>query len=179
MVLRRLHEPDGRIGERRHEVFEPVGRDDIVGIEHADDLRLWRGMLERKPERSRLEALELVRAHELEARAEQPAMLLDRPPKGGVGRVVDHQHAFEIRPIELGHAVERLAQHFRRLAAGGDMDRDERRMFGRRACPHEQAQRLRPEHDGGELFDPPPLIMMSGMRSTPPTNMAICEPSTK
>ncbi len=80
-------------------------------------------------------------------------MMLDRLPHGGIRRVVDDHHAFEIRPVELGHAVERLAQHLRRLAAGRNVDRDERRQL--RQSPHalKQPRGLRPEHDGGKLLD--------------------------
>ena len=53
MVLRRLHEADARIGEGRHEILQPVGVHDIVGVDDADDLgvgggaRPWRGAARR------------------------------------------------------------------------------------------------------------------------------------
>ena len=65
MILRRLHQTDGGIGEGRHEVLEPVRTNHIVGVEHADDLGLRRGMLQREPERTGLKSLEPVGAHEL------------------------------------------------------------------------------------------------------------------
>ena len=68
MILRRLHEPDGRRGKGRHKVLQPIGMHDIVGIEHADDFGLRRGMLEREPERAGLEALQLSSRDEFEAR---------------------------------------------------------------------------------------------------------------
>ena len=80
MILRRLHQTHGRIGKGRHQILQPVRMNHIVGIEHADDLGLGRGVLERKPERAGLEALQPVGAHEFEARAEQPAVILDRLP---------------------------------------------------------------------------------------------------
>ena len=57
VVLRRLHQADLRIGERRHQVLQPVGMHDIVGVEHADDLGVGRGVGEREPQRAGLEAL--------------------------------------------------------------------------------------------------------------------------
>ena len=68
VILRRLHEADGRRGKGRHEIFQPIGMDHIVGVEHADDLCFRRGMLERESERAGLETRELILAHELEAR---------------------------------------------------------------------------------------------------------------
>ena len=155
VVLRRLHQADGRIGEGRHEILQPVGTDHIVGVEHADDLGLRRGVLEREPERSSLESLEPIGAHEFEARPKQPAVILDRLPKGGVGRVVDDHHAFEIRPIELRHAVERLPQHLRRLAIGRNVNRDQRQLLRQRSSRRQQAPGLRPEQNGGEFLDAP------------------------
>ncbi len=153
MILRRLHETDRGIGEGAHEVLQPMGMHDIVRIEDADDLGLGRGALERKPERTRLEALQPVGAHELEPRPQQPAVILDRAPHAWVGRVVDDDHAFEIGPVELRHAVERLPEHLGRLAAGRDMDRDERRPLRQRAPWREQSPGLRAEDDGGKLLD--------------------------
>ena len=53
-------------------------------------------------------------------------MLFDRAPEARIGRVVDDHDAFEIGPIELGHAVQRFAQHLRRLAVGRNVNRDQR-----------------------------------------------------
>ena len=99
VVLRRLHQADVRIGEQRREILQPVGMHHIVGVEHADDLGVGGGVGERKPQRAGLEALELVLADELEALAERLAVLLDRPPERGVGRVVDDEHALEVRIV--------------------------------------------------------------------------------
>ena len=71
MVLRRLHQPDVGIGEGRHEILQPVRMHHVVGIEHADDLGLGRRVVQRKPERPGLEALQAVGANEFEARAKQ------------------------------------------------------------------------------------------------------------
>ena len=57
MVLRRLDQADLRIGEDRHEVGEPVRRDDVVGVDHADDFGVGRGVRQREPQRAGLEAL--------------------------------------------------------------------------------------------------------------------------
>jgi hypothetical protein len=37
-VLRRLHEPDPRVGEERHAVAQPFRLDLVVGVDDADDL---------------------------------------------------------------------------------------------------------------------------------------------
>ena len=100
---------------------------DIVGVEHADDLGVGRGMGERKPQRAGLEALQIVLAHELEALAKRAAMLLDRPPERRVGRVVDDDHALEVRIVEPRHRIERRLEHLRRLHVGRDVDRHLRR----------------------------------------------------
>ena len=54
-------------------------------------------------------------------------MLFDRLPHGRIGRVVDHDHAFEIGIFEPGDRIECRLEHLRRLAAGRNMDRN----FGR------------------------------------------------
>ena len=180
MILRRLYQADRRVGEGRHEVFQPVGMHDIVRIEHPDDLGLRRGMLERKPERARFEALELVGAHEFEAGAEQPAVILDRAPLGGIGRVVDDHHAFEIGPVELRHAVERLPQHLGRFAAGGNMDRHQRHALRQRRSLRQQiSPGFAPNRMAASSSIRRFMIKMSGTSSPAPTNSAICEPSTK
>ena len=101
-----------------------------------------------------LETRELILPHEFEARTEQLAMLLDRPPIARLGRIVDHHDAFEIRPIELGDAVQRLAQHFRRLAIGRDVDRHEGTPVGHDMARCQQALRTAPEDDLGKLVEP-------------------------
>ncbi len=49
MVLRRLHQAHGGIGEGGNEILQPVRMHHVVGIENADDLGLGRGVLEREP----------------------------------------------------------------------------------------------------------------------------------
>ena len=44
MILRRLNEPDARLGEQRHQVLQPIRLHDIVGVENADDFRVRRGV---------------------------------------------------------------------------------------------------------------------------------------
>ena len=56
MILRRLHQPDARVGEQRHEVLQPIRRHDIVGVDHADDLGVRRGVFERDAQRAGLVA---------------------------------------------------------------------------------------------------------------------------
>ena len=81
-------------------------------------------------------------------------MLLDRPPKRRIGRVVDDHDAFEIGIVEPRHGIERRLQHRRRLVAGRDVDRhfrgedlgNERRSAGKTA-------RRPAEGDGGDLVD--------------------------
>src|SRR5690242_4273233 len=100
VILRRLHEAYGGIREARYEIPEPIGVYDIVGVDYADDLGIRRRMIECKAQRRGLEAGQLVGADELETVAEYPAMLFDRLPKGGVGRVVDDDHTFVGRIVQ-------------------------------------------------------------------------------
>ncbi len=65
MILRRLHEPNARIGEQRHQILEPVGVHDIIGVDHADDLGVRRGMFERDAQRAGLVALVIFEARNL------------------------------------------------------------------------------------------------------------------
>ena len=51
-------------------------------------------------------------------------MILDRLPERRIRRVVDDDHAFEIRIVEPRHRIERLLEHLRRLEIGRDVDRD-------------------------------------------------------
>ncbi len=154
MVLRRLHEADARIGEQRHQILEPIRRDHIVGIDGADDLRVRGGVGERKPQRAGLVAGQLIDADELEALAERAAMLLDRPPQGRIGRVVDDHHAFEIGIVEPGDGIERRLEHLRRLAIGRNVDRH---LGGvallRRQRIGGEPARARAEGDGRDLLD--------------------------
>ena len=102
-----------------------------------------------------LKPLQLVGAQELETRTELPAVVLDRGPHGGIGRIVDDHHAFEIGPVERGHGIERLAQHVGRLAASGDMDRHQRRALRHAGAWREQPAAFGAEQDGGKLFNAP------------------------
>ena len=125
VILRRLHEADARSGEGRDKILKPVRMNHVIGVEHADDLGFRRRMVEREPECAGFEAPELVLAHKFEAWPKQLAVLLDRPPQVRFWRVIDDHDAFEIGPVELGHAIQRLQQHLRRLAVGRNMDRHE------------------------------------------------------
>ena len=102
-----------------------------------------------------LKPCEIVLAHELEALAERAAMLLDRPPKRRVGRVVDDDHAFEVRIVEPRHRIERRLEHLRRLHVGRNVDRNLRRerRFGSQRRRRDQPARLAAERDGGDLLD--------------------------
>ena len=72
MVLRSLHETDAREAKAGTRSLSQSGLDDIVGVEHADDLGLGRGVLKRKPERAGLETIEPLGAKEFEARPQAP-----------------------------------------------------------------------------------------------------------
>ena len=58
MILRRLDHADLRIGEGGHQILQPVGPHDVIGVDDADDLGVGGGVLERKPQRAGLEALQ-------------------------------------------------------------------------------------------------------------------------
>ncbi len=117
--------------------------------------------VERQAERAGLEAGEFVDAHKFEALAERAAMRLDRLPERRLGRVVDHQHALEIRIIEPRQRVERLDQHRRRLAIGRDVDGDlgrgrvgcKSRRQRRRLQRRDQPSWARAESDNRDLLD--------------------------
>ena len=80
-------------------------------------------MHHRQTQSAGLEAIELLRAHELEGLAELTTALGDRLPERGIRRVVDNDDAFIIRIIEPCDGIERELQHVRRFAAGRNMDR--------------------------------------------------------
>ena len=71
------------------------------------------------------------------------AMLLDRPPERGIGRVVDDEHAFEIRIVEPRDRIERELEHLRRLHVGRNVDRHFRRVAGRSGASGGEAIRRR------------------------------------
>ena len=154
MILRRLDHADLLIGEIRHQVLQPVGTHDVVGVDDADDLGVVGGVGERKPQRAGLVAVEIVDIDELEALAERAAVLFDRLPIRGVGRVVDDHHAFEIRIFEARDRIERELEHLRRLFVGRDVHRDLGRIAvdggGRRG---NQAARTAAERDRRDLLD--------------------------
>ena len=118
------------------------------------DFGVGRGVHHGEPQGAGLEACEVVGAHELEALAERAAMLLDRQPHRRVRRVVDHQHAFEIRVVEPGDRVERLLEHLRRLVVRRDVDRNLRRGgVGHQRRRLDQPPRLAAEGDGRDFLD--------------------------
>ncbi len=127
VILRRLHQPDLGIGEQRRQILQPVRLHDIIGVDDADYLGVRGGVGEGEAQRAGLEARQAVRIDELEAFAEREAVLLDRLPEGRVGRVVDHDHAFEVRVDQARDRIERCLQHLRRLEICGNVDRDFRR----------------------------------------------------
>ncbi len=71
MLLRRLNQPDLRIGKDRNEIGQPARRDHVIGVDDADDLGVRRGPLQRDAQRAGLEAFDLVLAQEFEALAER------------------------------------------------------------------------------------------------------------
>ncbi len=154
VILRRLHQGDVRVAELRHQVLEPVGLHHIVGVDDADHFGIGRGVRLRQPQCAGLEAHDIVGAHELETLAERAAVLLDRDPESGIGRVVDHHHAFVIRVIEARDGVERLLEHIRRLVVRRDVDRHfGRGLAGRERRRFDQPPRLAAESDGRDLLD--------------------------
>lgn len=158
VLLRRLHQADARVGEGRHQILQPVGLDDIVGIEDADDLGIDGGAVHGDAQRAGLEALHLLGVDELEAFTERAAVILDRLPEGGIRRVVDDDHAFVVRIVEPRQRIERLLEHLDRLEIGGDVDRDLRVVIlGHvldRLALGEQPLRRPAECDGRDLVDP-------------------------
>ncbi len=107
---------------------------------------------ERHAQRAGLVAGELLDIDEFETLAERAAMLFDRPPQRRIGRVVDHHDAFEIGVVEPRHGIERGLEHFRRLAAGRDVDRH----FRRKRLRHQRRRTGQParraaEGDGRDL----------------------------
>ena len=96
VILRRLHEAHHRVGELRHHAAQPVGFDDVVAIQHADDLGVRGGLAQAEVQRAGFEAFVFAQVEEAEFFAQPRAMLRHRLPEGRVhGVVVDHQH-FEI-----------------------------------------------------------------------------------
>ena len=124
MILRRLDHADLRIGEGGDQILEPVRPHHVIGVDDADDLGICGGVCKREPQRARFVSGDIIRIDELETFAERAAMILDRPPKRRVGRVVDDDDAFEVRIIEAGDRIERRLEHVRRLTMGRDVDRN-------------------------------------------------------
>ena len=109
----------------------------------------------RNAQRARLVAREIFDAHELEALAEREAVLFDRPPQRRIGRIVDHENAFEIGIIEPRHRIEARLEHVGRLATGRDVDRDFRRKRLRRERRRiGQPPRRAAKRDCRDLFQP-------------------------
>ncbi len=61
VILRRLHQPNLRIGKLRNQIFEPVRLDHIVGVDHADDLGVRCRVRQRHPQCSGFEAVKSCR----------------------------------------------------------------------------------------------------------------------
>ncbi len=137
----------------RHQILEPVGTHGVVRVDHADDLGVRRGVREREPQRARLVAGKRLRIDELEARAERGAVILDRPPVGRIGGVVDDDDAFVVRVVEARHGIERLLEHLRRFHAGRDMDRHLRCVVRCRRRGGKEAHRRASEQHRGDLLD--------------------------
>ena len=161
MVLRRLHEADAGIGEHRHQVLQPVRLDHVVGVDDADDLGIDGGAFHGDAQRAGLEALHLLGVDELEALAERAAVILDRLPERRIRRVVDDDHAFEVRIVQPRDRIERLLEHLDRLEIGRDVDRDLREGHafahggGRyRRTLDDQPVRLLAEGNRGDFLDP-------------------------
>ena len=107
MILRRLHQPDARIGEGGNEIIEPRCADHIVGIEYPDDFSIRCGVLYGKTERAGFKTLKVVDAQKLEALSEHRAVCFDGLPMGGIGRVVDDDDTLDVRIGETRHRIER------------------------------------------------------------------------
>ena len=79
--LRGLHHGHlGAVEEVRHEAGEPVGFDDVVGIDHADDLGTRIRLLEGEIERPGLEPGPLRQVEEAKPRPERGAVRFHRLP---------------------------------------------------------------------------------------------------
>ncbi len=155
VVLRRLDQPDRGINEHWDQILEPVHMHDVIGVQHADDGRVGRGVHAGQAQRAGLEAGQGLGIDEFEALAERAAMIFDRAPQRRVGRVVDDEDAFEVRVIEPRDRVEGEFEHFRRLVAGRNMDRHFRSKVRRcRGSRRDQPARLAAKGDGCDFFDP-------------------------
>src|SRR5260370_8082996 len=80
-------------------------------------------MRKRESQRARLIAAEVVFVDEFEPLTQCAAVILDRPPKRRIRRVVDDDNALEIRVVDPGYRIERGLEHLGRPAMGGDVDR--------------------------------------------------------
>src|SRR5262249_36927293 len=112
------------------------------------------GMRKREPQCAGLIAADVVLVDELETLAQHAAMILNRPPKRRIGRIIDDDNALEIRIVEPCHRSKRGLEHFRRLAMGGNVDRDLRcKAVRRREGGGYQPPWATPEDDDRDLFD--------------------------
>ena len=180
MILGRLDHADFRIGERRHQILQPVRPHRVIGIDDADDLGICRRVRKREPQRARFVSGDIIRIDELETFTERAAMILDRAPKRRVGRVIDDDDAFEVRIIEPGDGIERRLEHVRRLTMGRNMDRNLRcETVGRGQGRRDQPARPRPKAIAAISSMRASAIATSGMSRTMPSTSAKAAPSTK
>jgi hypothetical protein len=124
VILRRLNQSHLGVGETGDQIPEPLWIDHIIGVDHADDFSVGCSLIHREPQCGSLESPQIIYANEFEARAQLAATRLDRLPERRIGRVVDHDHAFEIRIFEPRHRIDGAQQHLGRLAIRGNVDRD-------------------------------------------------------
>lgn len=129
IVLRRLDEGDPRLVEVRNRDAQVAGIDDVVGIDHANDVDVVGKVLTAPVERSGLVAGQGRRVREQDAGSglSQPlTLLLNRPPErlaGGV--IVDHLDD-QSRIVDGDQRAERLDHQIRRLVVGWKLQGDHR-----------------------------------------------------
>ena len=154
MGLGRLYDADRRVGKMAGKGAQPVGFDQIIGVDHSNPFGAWVGLFQRKIQRAGLVTGPVRQMKEAQRRPgaggeARPNIVFDRLPERRVGRVVVDNHHFNSRPIQRQQAVDGGDHHGRRLVAAGEVNADKRR---RCECTQGARRRFVAQAAGPEQF---------------------------
>ena len=131
IILRRLHERDFGFREIRNGRAQPIGADDIIAVDNADDFGIRRGLRQREIQSARLKSGPVRQMEKTETRTKPGAMFFKGFPYRFVLRVVVDDDNLEIRVIQLRQRIERFDHHMRRFVVARHMDGNFRRIVRR------------------------------------------------
>ena len=146
IVLRCLDERDAVFDEVADRRAQPLRVDFVVGVDDADDLRTWIGVLgEREVERTRLEPGPWIDVHEGDQRP-VAAVVAYRLPRLRILCVVVDDDDLEVRVVDALERPDGGDQHLGRFVVGRDVQRDHRPVRG-----VEARRRARMPHAAGRV----------------------------